>query len=196
MQLQFEELIGSLLANNVGISNHFIPEDLSNQLRKNILALIGENALAAAKIGNDGKLVEDQRIRNDKIFWLDKAHDNLHENDFLNLMGDFISHLNMTCYAGITKAEFHYSCFEKGNSYSKHLDQFKDNSSRKYSMISYLNEAWRAGDGGELKVYHEDCVQEIEPTCGKTVFFKSNNLEHEVLITNVRRLSIAGWLKG
>jgi SM-20-related protein len=31
----------------------------------------------------------------------------------------------------------------------QHFDQFQSNSSRKYSMISYLNEQWKAADGGD-----------------------------------------------
>ena len=30
---------------------------------------------------------------------------------------------------------------------------------------------------------------------GKSVFFKSNELEHEVLVTYLPRMSITGWLK-
>ncbi len=36
----------------------------------------------------------------------------------------------------------------------------------------------------------------LRPTQGKAVFFKSNELEHEVLLTNQTRISITGWLKG
>jgi Rps23 Pro-64 3,4-dihydroxylase Tpa1-like proline 4-hydroxylase len=35
----------------------------------------------------------------------------------------------------------------------------------------------------------------ISPTQGKTVFFKSNELEYEVLETNERIMSVNGWLK-
>lgn len=195
MQIEFEELINGLLENNVGISNHFLTEDLSNHLNKNLLNYISADALQTARIGNEDKRVEDNEVRSDRILWLDKSHGNMHENAYLEIMDGFISHLNMTCYTGITDAEFHYSLFEKGSFYTKHLDQFQDNSSRKYSLVSYLNDSWKEGDGGELKVYREGVSEEISPTSGKTVFFKSNELEHEVLITAVRRMSIAGWLK-
>ena len=35
----------------------------------------------------------------------------------------------------------------------------------------------------------------IGTTQGKTVFFKSSVLAHEVLVTNQRRMSVTGWLK-
>ena len=63
-------------------------------------------------------------------------------------------------------------------------------------MIMYLNEDWVAADGGELCIHHADSLQNIAPENGRIVFFKSNELPHEVLVTNKKRMSITGWLKG
>jgi SM-20-related protein len=41
-------------------------------------------------------------------------------------------------------------------------------------MISYLNEQWKAADGGELLI-HQLNNQIITPTQGKTVFLKVMN---------------------
>jgi SM-20-related protein len=101
----------------------------------------------------------------------------------------------MSCYAGITSYEFHYTLYETGSFYSKHVDQFKDNSSRKYSIISYLNADWKEMDGGELKINLLGKDKVISPMQGKTVFFRSNELIHEVLVTHKPRLSVTGWLK-
>ncbi len=62
-------------------------------------------------------------------------------------------------------------------------------------MIMYLNAQWELKDGGELCIYHTDHTQTIAPLNGTCVFFKSSELEHEVLITNKPRLSITGWLR-
>jgi len=51
------------------------------------------------------------------------------------------------------------------------------------------------GNGGELQIHHADHLQNISPTNGKSVFFKSSELAHEVLLTHVPRMSITGWLK-
>ncbi|PWS30341.1 2OG-Fe(II) oxygenase family protein [Pedobacter paludis] len=45
------------------------------------------------------------------------------------------------------------------------------------------------------KIHQNNSLQYITPENGKSVFFKSNKLEHEVLITNTQRMSIIGWLK-
>ena len=71
--------------------------------------------------------------------------------------------------------EFHYALYETGSFYKKHMDQFRNNDSRKYSMIMYLNEGWQDGDGGELNIHHEDWVQNISPVNGKSVFLKAMN---------------------
>jgi SM-20-related protein len=195
MENSFETLIASYIENKVGISEHFLTDKLANHLKENLLSLNNNNQLIAAGTGNDNKLVHNAKVRSDTIYWLDKRHNNIHENAFFVQIEAFILYLNQSCYAGITDYEFHYSLYEKGSFYKKHLDQFQDNSNRQFSMISYLNSNWQTQDGGELLIHQTNNNQTIAPTQGKTVFFKSNELEHEVLETNERRMSVTGWLK-
>lgn len=195
MEKDFETLITSFIKDNVGISNHFLSDDLSNHLKDNLLSLLKQNLLLPAGTGNDSEILHDSSIRSDSIYWLDRKHDNTYENDFFDQIDDFVKYLNRSCFAGITSYEFHYSLYEIGSFYKKHLDQFKNNPSRKYSMISYLNNDWEESAGGQLLIYQNYNNQKIAPTQGKTVFFKSNELQHEVLVTQQRRMSITGWLK-
>ncbi len=196
MENDFETLIASFIENNVGIAEHFLSEELSDQLKINLLSLHKQKLLVAAGTGNADKLVHNNAVRSDSIYWLDRKHRNQHENDFFDRVEDFIKYLNKSCYAGITGYEFHYSLYETGSFYTRHRDQFQNNNGRKYSMISYLNSDWKEKDGGELLIHQNDNTQKISPTLGKTVFFKSNELVHEVLVTNERRMSVTGWLKG
>ena len=129
------------------------------------------------------------------MHWLDRDSQDITELQFFALMDDFVQYLNETCYTGITDYEFHYTLYEAGSFYKRHLDQFKNDQSRQFSMIMYLNENWQEGDGGELCVYHDAEEHKIAPTNGKCVFFKSSELQHEVLLTNKPRMSITGWLK-
>jgi SM-20-related protein len=195
MESTFEALIATYIENKVGISENFLSNELADNLKQNIVALNQKSELIAAGIGNSGKLAFNTAIRSDVIYWLDKKHNNPFENQFFAQIEEFIKYLNISCYAGITGYEFHYSLYEKGDFYLKHLDQFKNNPSRKYSMISYLNNNWQESDGGELLIHQLDNNQKIAPTQGKTVFFKSDELEHEVLVTQNTRMSITGWLK-
>jgi SM-20-related protein len=192
LDIIFDELIDSYLATNVGIVKNFLSLALSAHLVDNITALYSGNLLLSAGTGNDLLVNHNKLIRSDKIYWLDRIHNNVYENDFFDLMDSFVSHLNRSCYAGITGYEFHYTLYEKGSFYKRHLDNFKQNGTRAFSMIMYLN---NEVDGGALRIYQGNASQDISPNAGKSVFFKSNELEHEVLVTHIPRMSITGWLK-
>ena len=195
MNYSFEELISSFIENKVGVSKDFLSENLANNLKNNLLNLYKENELKAAGIGHFGTFAKNEEIRSDEIYWLDKENNNPYEMEFFVLIEDFIAYLNKECFTGIKSYEFHYALYKPGAFYKKHFDQFKDTSNRQFSMVTYLNVNWKEGDGGELKIYKGDESETISPTNRKTVFFKSNELEHEVLETNELRLSITGWLR-
>ncbi len=195
MEKDFEVLINSFISDKIGIANHFLSDDLAQHLKENLLSLLQQKLLTPAGIGNNAVTSHDTAVRSDLIYWLDREHNNEYENDFFDLIDDFIKYLNRSCYAGIKSYEFHYSLYETGSFYKKHLDQFQNNSSRKYSMVSYLNDDWHTIDGGELLIYQNYNNQKINPTQGKTILFKSDELQHEVLITKKRRMIITGWLK-
>ena len=195
MKVNFEEIISGFLEKRVGISNDFLTIELASHLRNNLLLLYKNEALKLAGIGNNHLHSLEKEIRSDKIFWLQSEDNDQYEKAFFDVVDAFVLHLNRTCFAGIKSYEFHYAMYEKGAFYKKHIDQFKTDESRAFSMIVYLNEGWIVSDGGELKVYHETGIQIISPQNQKCVFFKSDELPHEVLITNVKRMSITGWLK-
>jgi SM-20-related protein len=188
-------LIDSFIETKVGITQDFLDRDLAAKLKQNLCALYAERLMKAAGVGNELFFVENKAIRSDKIYWLDREHNDPHENSFFDIVDAFVVFLNETCYTGITSYEFHYAWYDKGSFYKKHLDQFHQNKDRAFSVIMYLNEAWQAEDGGELRIFHPDYEQLVAPINGRCVFFKSSELPHEVLLTNQPRLSITGWLK-
>jgi len=195
LEITYNCLIDSFISDQVGIADHFLSDKLAAALKQNLLSLLLQKQLFSAGTGNGNAAVNNQLVRGDSIYWLDRKHDTPCENDFFDLMDAFVSYLNKTCYTGITGYEFHYTLYEKGTFYKKHLDQFQNNDSRKFSMIMYLNADWEAADGGELRIHHVNHQQNINPENGRTVFFKSNELVHEVLCTQKQRMSITGWLK-
>jgi SM-20-related protein len=107
----------------------------------------------------------------------------------------FIDYLNQTCYTGINDFEFHYAFYEAGSFYQRHLDQFRADLGRKFSLVTYLNDNWSDDDGGKLSLYLQDRDVSIFPYGGRSVFFKSDEVEHEVHLAGRSRISIAGWLK-
>lgn len=195
MKNQFDLLIDSYLENKIGIDACFLNEQLSNGLQQHIVQLENENLMTAAGIGNEIVKDSKQKMRGDKIYWMDKNHSNVYEQEFLLLAEGFIDRLNKTCYTGINAYEFHYAVYEEGSYYKRHRDQFKNDSNRKYSLISYLNKNWQEEDGGQLLVYQDEGVKKILPQSQSAVFFKSDEMEHEVTLANRCRMSISGWLK-
>ena len=191
----FNTLIDSFISDKVGVTTNFLNAPLAAQLSNNLTTLYADNQFKNAGTGNDTVVSHDKLMRSDMIYWLDKKHNDQYENAFFDLMDQFVLYLNEACYTGITGYEFHYALYDTGSFYKKHLDQFRTNDSRKYSLISYLNTDWKKEDGGELCIHHAGSLQHIAPENGTTVFFKSNELLHEVLLTNKPRLSITGWLK-
>jgi SM-20-related protein len=190
----FDTLVNSFITNKVGITNNFLSTALASHLKDNLVTLYQQRKLLAAGTGNTN-INYDEKFRSDIIYWLDRSHNNIHENSFFVLMDSFVDFLNETCYTGITGYEFHYTMYEAGTFYKKHLDQFRSNDSRKFSMILYLNSEWEQGDGGELCIHQHGSTENISPINRKAVFFKSSELEHEVLVSHKQRMSITGWLK-
>ena len=192
----FEILIQGFIDDKVGITNQFLTDELAVDLQKNLLRLFANKHLKEASIGKKSDETKNTLVRNDQIFWLDKLQKDAAQDLFFARMDEFVAYLNRTCYTGVVGYEFHYAYYGKGSFYLPHLDQFQGQSTRAYTMIFYLNEGWQTLDGGELCIHHADTAKQlIAPIFGKTVFFKSAELVHEVLETTVPRLSIVGWLK-
>ncbi len=195
MTVVFESIITSYISDGVGQSLDFIPQDLAENLRKNLDQHYVNVELKQAGIGQNQNFQQDSNIRKDKIHWLEPETTNVSEQAFFKLIESWVAFLNQTCFTGISSYEFHYALYEEGSLYRRHLDQFANNDNRAFSMIIYLNENWKDGDGGELVIYKPNGDMTISPNMQKMVFFNSSALEHEVLRTCVPRKSITGWLK-
>ncbi len=196
MESKFEELVDGFITGKIGISDGFLSSTLAAALLQNLYNLNSEGALRVAGIGNGKEKIERLSIRGDKTLWLNEKSKNEAEMEFLEIVRKFVAYLNKTCYTGLNAFEFHYALYEEGAFYARHKDQFKNNSTRKYSMISYLNENWQDDDGGHLVIHHEGGImQSVAPNSCKAVFFQSDVLEHEVAVARKPRMSVTGWLK-
>ena len=175
------------------IIDDFIPENLYQKIRKYFLNLLRQREFSKAGIGtlNDFQIASE--IRGDHIYWLDKDRD-LEIIDLLLRTEELIERIKGYCFLSISDYELHLAHYPTGTFYKRHLDQFKERSNRLISFVLYLNENWKNGDGGELKIYRNSSEPiYIEPIAGRLVLFKSDVVEHEVVETNVSRFSITGW---
>ncbi|HMQ47672.1 MAG TPA: 2OG-Fe(II) oxygenase [Saprospiraceae bacterium] len=194
-EADFEQLITEMMDEGYGQVLSFVPDYLISGLRSIVLEKIDQGKLRPAGVGNNTTFARNTSIRSDLICWIEKNTENPFEQEFLSLVQGFVYYLNRTCYTGIHDFEFHYAAYEAGTFYKRHKDQFKTDDRRQFSMITYLNDDWHTKDGGALVLYPETAPVAILPEGGKTVFFRSDQLEHEVLTAHRLRLSITGWLK-
>ncbi len=194
---QFEFMIQGLLDQQYGFGDQFIDQATVTGLRKNLLHFHESGVMHPAGVGRNFDFQQNTLIRGDVIKWIEKDSKDPFERAFLDRVEDFILYLNHTCYAGINDYEFHYAYYEQNSFYKRHLDQFKSHRGRKFSLVTYLNEDWKDTDGGVLSLYlTPDHQEDLAPLGGRAIFFKSDEIEHEVSPSLTRyRISIAGWLK-
>lgn len=191
----FEKAIGRVIDSGYAVCDYFIEDKLVKGLRHNLKTLFNNDDLKLAGIGKWDHFQKDRSIRNDRIHWISDQSENTFEKEFLRLVDQFVNYLNSTCFTGIKTYEFHYALYQKGAFYKKHIDQFTNDIGRKYTMIFYLNEDWKGGDGGELVLYFANSEVKILPVAGRLVFFESHKIEHEVKPAKRERMSVTGWLK-
>ena len=192
---KFEELISGLIANQFGVVDDFLDSDIIQGLRLNLQKRWSAGQMHPAGIGKRFSFQKNLKVRGDQISWIDNASEDNFEKRFINKVSAFIDYLNQTCYTGINDFEFHYAFYEEGSFYKRHLDQFRADLGRKFSLVTYLNDNWSDEDGGKLSLYLNTRDISIFPIGGRSVFFKSDEVEHEVHPATRSRISIAGWLK-
>jgi len=196
----YEKVIDGLMEHKYSIVDNFFSAEEVQELRNSLMQKYEEDQFKKSAIGNQANEKIVDAVRGDFILWLDEANAEGAERMFFNRLQDFTQYLNRTCFMGIAKHEFHYAVYPEGTFYKRHLDTFMNDSSRKLSIVCYLNnEDWKPEYGGELAIYFNESGIEkhenIYPLQGRLVVFESQVLEHEVKPVKKERLSITGWLK-
>lgn len=150
--------------------------------------------LQDARIGHQDTLQGNKTIRGDQTIWLESDMGKPIV-DYLEKMESIRQELNCQCYMGLRDFETHFCRYPNGAFYKKHIDNFQGLGKRKVTTVVYMNEDWKAGDGGELVVYDQQDNQlfQLEPVAGRMIVFMSEEFPHEVLPTQQKRESLAGW---
>jgi SM-20-related protein len=179
------------------VVDNFLPKEVYQNILSQFIDAIEDDLLQQAGIGALSQYQIIENIRNDEIMWLDRNNCNPEIKTFFNFIDAFIPMVNRELYTSIKDSEFHLAHYQKGGFYKKHLDQFKDRNNRILSVIVYMNDQWKKGDGGELKIYTNDSQSEfelVEPIGNRLAIFRSDTVWHEVLPANKSRKSLTGWL--
>jgi SM-20-related protein len=153
----------------------------------------------AARVGRGSRVLRDPALRGDEICWLDAARATSPERALLARLGALREALNRELFLGLSELEAHYACYGSGFGYGRHLDRFRDDDARAISLVLYLNDDWRAGDGGALRLFASADAPlpalELAPEGGTLVALRSDTIAHEVAPARRERWSIAAWLR-
>jgi len=190
---QWIRLMDDLAENDYVTADQFIDDEMYTRIMNFFREKEENDQLTKAGIGSSGEFKVDSSVRGDFIYWLERDNDQKMET-FFSLMDELVDALRKYCYLSLSGSEFHIAKYPAGSYYKKHLDQFNNRSNRMITVLLYLNENWKPGDGGELKIYGKDQNILVEPVARRLLLFKSDKIEHEVLVTRVPRYSLTGWL--
>ena len=199
LEEKFETLVQDISQRGYAVIDHFLSEDEVKALLNEVHQKFEQGEFKRAGFGRKETYKVDDDIRGDHIHWIDKE-ELASKHTYFDKMDELIRYINKTCYLGLKDYEIHFAIYPKGSHYIRHIDQFKNTSKRKLSVICYLNIGWTEKNRGNLKLYVEDAVTgeettvNILPLGGRLVCFESSKLEHEVEEGTKDRYSITGWM--
>lgn len=182
-----------LAENDFVIVDDFISDELFQTITQFFSEVEEADKLSKAGIGAQQNFTVKSEIRGDFIYWLAKNHD-LPLSPFFEMMEELTQSLRQFCFLSLPGAEFHLAKYPAGSHYHRHLDQFNERTNRQITVLIYLNENWKPGNGGELIIYKNEGQIKVEPIARRLLLFKSEVIEHEVRTTHVPRYSLTGWL--
>lgn len=197
----YDKAIDSLADEGYAIIDGFLSPVETEWLRLETIRRFTDDRFKRAGIGHLDSYQRDKSIRGDYIHWIDRTNIGQEGQFFFAKLDNLIQFVNRTCYLGLKEAELHFAVYPPGAFYKRHLDTFKDDDARKLSVICYLNEPdWKESDGGMLRLFLPQNGQaekevDIMPVGGRLVCFRSDMLEHEVLVAHRERFSATGWLR-
>jgi len=191
-----ENILNDIERQGWSVQENYFPISLIKQLNETLSTLQQQGGLKQAGIGREKKYHIEESIRSDKISWFDDHQLSLAQQDYLKLTQQLQDALNKKFFLGLFELEIHFALYTKGAFYKRHLDQHKNQDSRVLTLITYLNEDWLEGEGGELQLYLEngDTIS-VLPKAGTLVCFMSAEFEHEVLPAKRERASLTGWFR-
>ncbi|MCJ8314426.1 MAG: 2OG-Fe(II) oxygenase [Saccharospirillaceae bacterium] len=191
-KILLESIVDDLVEKSFSLQNKKAPFEICT----NLLNQVKNNNLDfnSAAVGRNNLQIQDKTIRSDKIKWI--TGQSQPEIDLLNWFEELKKYLNRNLYLGLNNIECHFSIYEPGDFYQKHVDAFRGKSNRKVSIVLYLNDNWQPEHQGELVIYPENKpALKIEPTFASFVVFMSEDIPHEVLKSNQNRYAIACWFR-
>jgi SM-20-related protein len=146
-----------------------------------------------AAVGRGSDQQRNRFIRRDRIHWIDERDPSL--LSWRAWTESLRMHLNRQLFLGLFSFESHLAHYRPGDFYRTHVDAFRGEANRIVSLVAYLNEDWKDGDGGELVLHTGSGPVTIAPEYSTVVLFLSEEVPHEVAPARRDRYSVAGWFR-
>ena len=181
--------------NSITIVDDLLPTEVLQQLLSELKQSLGEGEFHAAHIRHGAAEHRISEIRGDKILWMEESTLTPYQQLYFSFLDELRTHLSNYFRIALPWQECHLAAYPEGSFYTRHFDQFRETNNRIFSTILYLNEYWKENDVGQLRVYNDTSHQDIGPLFGRFVCFRSDVVEHEVLVTAKPRFSITGWIR-
>jgi SM-20-related protein len=196
---EFDSLYDALGARGWYSSSELVPREICENLREQLQLYRSSGVLKPAQVGQGPRQQRLSEVRGDSIKWLEPQALTPFEKPFWAWLESFKAQINSRLFLGLSSQEIHYAAYPPGAGYQKHIDVFQKDAQRVLSIVLYLNDAWKAGDGGELSIFSEDDPNHLEvkiiPEFARCAVFLSGKIYHQVEFTNRERFSVTGWLK-
>ena len=195
----FDAILSALETQGWFVTDELLPSSLTQALLQEGQQRWDLGQFHDARIGRKQHLALAADIRGDSILWLDAEEQYPATQEIFELTGLMQQAFNRYFFLGLKQVELHYARYASGAGYKRHLDQHHETAFRKITIVMYLNPNWSPEDGGELVIYDpinpREELQRIVPMAGRTVIYRSELLEHEVLPSQKPRWSVTGWFR-
>jgi len=192
----FAAIAADLAIRGYSVQLGALPAVLGSDLARHLDGMPADE-FKQARIGRHSQRMRDEQIRSDAICWITKGYQA--GDDWLQWVAKMQLALNRQLFLGLFSFESHFAHYAAGGFYRRHLDAFRGQADRVLSVIVYLNPDWVEEDGGQLTLFsnnNEDAERiVVDPQFGTVVLFLSEDVPHEVLMTQCDRYSIAGWFR-
>lgn len=189
-------VVSGIAEGGLAVVREFLAAESIAGLRAEALRRDGAGLLAPAGTGRGGARVVRADVRGDRIGWLDETDPAPAERELGVALEALRAAVNRELALGLWRYEGHYALYVPGTRYERHVDRFRDDDARVLSLVLYLNAAWRADDGGALRIHDPGGgPRDVLPEAGTLVAFLADRFEHEVLPATRPRLAVTGWFR-
>ncbi len=176
----------------------FLPAPLVEALARECRLRHATGGFHSAGMGSGAARVVSES-RGDQVLWLEAHDPHPAVADYQGQMEALRLSVNRELFMGLRDLEAHFALYPPGARYLRHLDRFRDDDRRALTAIVYLNDAWEAADGGQLRFWPDaegtGPALEFFPLGGTLVTFLSDRFWHEVLPARRERLALTGWFR-